>query len=340
MNAKDLGLAGLGALTACQAEQPASQEAARIVTADNFVRAETDHYFAGFVGEGAFGRLTHSRELADVNHQTVVRMNMDTLYSRGVFDLDAGPVTITLPDAGGRFMSLLLISQDHYNPATLYEPGRHTITRDQVGTRYAALLIRTFVDPNDPADIGKVHALQDAIEVEQPASGRFEIPRWDPKSLEAVRDKLKQGDHFDPSRAFGTRDEVNPEDHLFGTARGWGGNPPRDAVYVSGKPRMDDGITVHRVTVRDVPVDGFWSICAYNREGFFEPNSRGIYSLNNVTAETNPDGSYTIQFGGCDTGAPNCLPITPGWNYTVRLYRPRTAILDGTWTFPDVEPVT
>jgi hypothetical protein len=27
----------------------------------------------------------------------------------------------------------------------------------------------------------------------------------------------------------------------------------------------------------------------------------------------------------------------PGWNYIVRLYRPRKDILDGTWTFP--EPV-
>jgi hypothetical protein len=28
-----------------------------------------------------------------------------------------------------------------------------------------------------------------------------------------------------------------------------------------------------------------------------------------------------------------------GWNYTVRLYQPRPEILDGTWTFPAVEPV-
>ena len=28
--------------------------------------------------------------------------------------------------------------------------------------------------------------------------------------------------------------------------------------------------------------------------------------------------------GGCDGKIANCLPITPGWNYWVRLYRPRT----------------
>jgi hypothetical protein len=43
----------------------------------------------------------------------------------------------------------------------------------------------------------------------------------------------------------------------------------------------------------------------------------------------------TIQFGGCDGKIPNCLPITKGWNYMVRLYRPRAEILNGTWKFPE-----
>ena len=36
---------------------------------------------------------------------------------------------------------------------------------------------------------------------------------------------------------------------------------------------------------------------------------------------------------------PNLLPIVEGWNYAVRLYRPRPEILDGSWTFPATEPV-
>jgi hypothetical protein len=28
----------------------------------------------------------------------------------------------------------------------------------------------------------------------------------------------------------------------------------------------------------------------------------------------------------------------PGWNYIVRLYRPRAEILDGRWTFPEAQP--
>ena len=91
--------------------------------------------------------------------------------------------------------------------------------------------------------------------------------------------------------------------------------------------------------MRDVPVDGFWSISVYNRDGFFERNDRNAYSVNDITAAPNRDGSITVNFGGCSDDRPNCLPITDGWNYTVRLYRPRPEVLDGSWTFPPAEPV-
>jgi hypothetical protein len=87
-----------------------------------------------------------------------------------------------------------------------------------------------------------------------------------------------------------------------------------------------------------VPVDGFWSISLYNAQGFFEPNDLNAYTLNNVTAKKAADGSVTIQFGGCDGKTPNCLPIVKGWNYMVRLYRPRAEVLNGSWKFPEARP--
>jgi hypothetical protein len=321
------------------ATQVSSQVSGPTVNRDDFARAETDTYFSKFVAQGAFGKLVHDRNLVDVNHQSVIRMNRDTVYSKGVFDLDAGPVTISLPDSHGRFMSLLLVSEDHYNPATYYEPGKHVITRDQVGTRYVAALVRIFVDPSDPTDLHKVHSLQDAIRVQQAGTGKFEVPRWDEQSLSATRAALNNPTGFDPRKAFGTKEEVEPTAHLIGTAMGWGGNPARDATYVPGQPVRNDGQTIHRLTVRDVPVDGFWSITVYNKDGFMEPNPQGAYSLNSVTAKKDASGSYTIQFGGCGEAVRNCLPITPGWNYTVRLYRPQKPLLDGSWKFPDAQPV-
>jgi para-nitrobenzyl esterase len=279
--------------------------------------------------------------MAAIDKQDVVRMNRDTLYSSGVFDLQAAPVTITLPDAGKRFVSMQVTSQDHYTLEVVYAPGRFTYTKDKVGTRYVFLLVRMLANPEDPADMKAANAVQDLIKVEQASVGKFEVPNWDLKSQAKVRNALnalaplRQGDN---TVMFGTKSEVDPVAHLIGTAIGWGGNPSYAATYPSFYPKDNSGKTVHKLTVKDVPVDGFWSISVYNAKGFFEKNSLNAYSLNNLTAKPNVDGSFAIQFGGCRRDTPNCLPITKGWNYTVRLYRPRKEILDGSWKLPESRP--
>jgi len=312
-----------------------------LVTADNFIRAESDLYFGNIVGDGGFGKLTHIRELTPLDKQLVVRSNRDTLYSAGVFDLDAGPVTITMPDPGGRFMSMQVITEDHYVPAVFYGQGEHTLTRDDIGTRYVAVAIRTLVNPNDEADLDDVHALQDAIAVQQDDAGSFEIPDWDPVSQEAVRDALLQlaATLPDSKKMFGTKDDTDPVRRLIGSAAAWGGNPEKDAIYFSVHPAENDGAKVYRISVGQVPVDGFWSVTIYNNDGYFTPNPQNAYSLNDITARRGTGGIITIQFGGCDAATPNCLPITPGWNYLVRLYRPRDEILSGEWTFPEAQPI-
>jgi hypothetical protein len=311
------------------------------VTADNFIRAESDTYMAASAKEaGSVGKLRHRREPASIDNQTVIRLNRDTLYTSGVFDLDAGLVTITLPDAGTRFMSMQTISQDHY-ATTVYGAGPHSIDKNRVGTRYVLVGIRTLVDPGNPQDVGKVHALQDAIKVDQSGAGRLELPNWDQASQKKVRDALLVLGSTIPDfrKAFGTKEQVDPVRHLIGTALGWGGNPDRDATYLNVTPPKNDGETVHKLNVKDVPVDAFWSVSVYNVAGYYEKNPYNAYALNNLTAKKSADGSIAIQFGGCDGKVPNCLPIMKGWNYTVRLYRPRAEILDATWKFPEAQAV-
>jgi hypothetical protein len=311
------------------------------VTAENFRRAESDLYFGNIVHDGGFGKFHHNRELAPIDRQPVIRLNRDTLYSAAVFDLDAGPVTITLPDPGKRFMSLQVIDADQYCPAVFYGAGQHTLTRERVGTRYIVTAVRTLVDPANPKDLEEVHKLQDAIQVEQKSPGRFEVPNWDPASQKKVRDALLVLGSTLPNsqRMFGPRAEVDPVRHLIGTAMAWGGNPEKDAIYLNVTPPMNDGKTVYRLTVKDVPIDGFWSISVYNAEGYFQANTENAYTLNNLTAKRNEDGSVTVQFGGESGKVLNCLPITPGWNYIVRLYRPRMEVLEGAWKFPEAQPV-
>lgn len=312
------------------------------VTVENFTRAESDLYFAGLIKDsGGIGKINHHREPAPINNQTVIRLNRDTLYSSALFDLDAGPVTITMPDAGKRFMSMQVINEDHYVPNVFYGKGSHTLTKDNVGTRYVAVAVRTLVDPDNPKDIAQVHALQDAIKVSQKAPGKFEVPNWDQVSQKKVRDALLVLASTIPDfrHAFGRKGQVDPIRHLIGTAAGWGGNPDKDAIYLNITPAKNDGTTVYKLNVKNVPVEAFWSISLYNAEGYFEQNPYNAYSVNDITAKKNSDGSIAIQFGGCDGKIPNCLPIMKGWNYTVRLYRPRAEILNGKWKFPEPQAV-
>jgi hypothetical protein len=270
-----------------------------------------------------------------------VRMNRDTLYSSIVIDRDAGPMTVTLPDSGKRFMSMQVFDEDEYVVEVAYDARPHTYTRERVGTRYIMIGFRTLVDSDDQEDLKKVHALQDAIKVEQKNSGRFEAPQWDSKRQGKVRDALLTlGETLADSRhMFGAKSEVDPVHRLIGAATAWGGNPEKDATYLPITPQKNDGKTVYRLTVKDVPVDGFWSVIVYDKDGYIPKNEHHVYSFNNKSAKKGADGSVTIQFGGYDGRIPNCIPIVPGWNYMVRLYRPRLEVLNDTWRFPEAQPV-
>jgi hypothetical protein len=312
------------------------------VTFENYNRAQTDVYFAGVVKNGGFGKFRHGRELAAPVQQGIVRPNRDTLYSLAIFDLDAGPVTITLPSGAKRFMGMQVVNEDQYTTGVYYGAGSHTLTREMISTRFAIAVVRFLVDFSNEEEIQQVHALQDAVKFNQERSGTFEIPNWDEASLKKMKAALLQlGDTIsDTRRMFGANQhQVDPVKHLIGSAMLWGGNSEKDALYLPNTPIRNDGSTIYKLTVRDIPVDGFWSVTVYNGEGYLHPNTDNAYAVNGITAKKAPDGSVTIQFGGCDGEIPNCLPITQGWNYTVRLFQPRPEILDGTWKFPEARPV-
>jgi hypothetical protein len=99
---------------------------------------------------GGVGRFDHLPQLHSIEGPGV-RPNRDTLYSEAVFDLDAGPVEITLPDPGDRFLSMLVIDEDHYVVMVVYGGGRHTLTRDRVGTRYVLPRFASWSTPMIPA---------------------------------------------------------------------------------------------------------------------------------------------------------------------------------------------
>jgi hypothetical protein len=264
-------------------------------------------------------------------------MNRDTLYSSVIVDISKG-ATFTMPDSGKRYMSVQVVNEDHYINKVFHDAGTYKLTMEEFDTPYVALVARTLVNASDPDDIEEANALQDQMKIESVSGRQYTHPNYDEDSYQATyRALLELGRGVsDTRRTFGKKEEVSEVRHLLATAWGWGGLPIEEAYYLNVEPDLPVG--AYKITVKDVPVDAFWSTSVYNKNGFFEKNEYDAYSVNNISGTPNPDGSFTIHFGG-DPNNVNYLPISEGWNYVVRMYEPRPEILDGSWTFPNVVPV-
>ena len=77
----------------------------------------------------------------------------------------------------------------------------------------------------------------------------------------------------------------------------------------------------------------------YNKDGYFQQNAFDAYSINNLTGQASDDGSIIVNFGGCQDQRANCLPLTEGWNYVIRMYRPKVEVLDASWVFPEAQKI-
>lgn len=305
-----------------------------IINVDNFDRAQTDMEFEGIIKlAGGINKLHNNRAPTPIDKQNVIRMNRDTLYSLGVVDISKG-ATVTLPDSGKRYMSLMVINNDGYVNKVFYGGGAYDLTVEKFDTPVVGLVVRTLANPEDKADLAQAHKLQDMIQISAKSNAAFSMPDYDKASyqatLEPVLDLAKGLKRY--IHTFGSKSEVDPVHFMIGTASAWGGLPDKDAVYVNVQPDLPVG--EYELKVKDVPVSGFWSISLYNAKGYFQENDFKAYSLNNLTAKPDSEGVYTIRFGGCGEGVENCLPIMEGWNYAVRMYEPGQSIQDGTWTFP------
>jgi hypothetical protein len=311
------------------------------VNADNFVRAETHRMFRDIQNQaGGIGAFRHNRTPARIDEQTVIRLNRDTLYSFAIVDL-AEPARLTLPDAGDRYLSAMVINEDHFVNEVFHDAGKYTLTKDHYGSRYVLVGVRILVDPNDSGDVAAVAAIQDRLAIDARSSQTFVMPEYQLESLDATRDALlalaRGLDDF--NRMFGARKDVDPIRHLIGCAAGWGGLPTSEATYVGADPDLPPAD--YELVFSDVPVDAFWSVSIYNERGFFEPNEKNLYSVNSVTGEPNVDGSITVRLVASAAGdTPANAIVTPrGWNYLIRLYRPRAQILNGEWSPPAPRPV-
>jgi hypothetical protein len=127
---------------------------------------------------------------------------------------------------------------------------------------------------------------------------------------------------------------------------GLGANQPEDAVYPlnvadsDGTPLTgDNNYVLHFDKDQVPPVDAFWSVTMYDREGLPAANEINRFAIGDRDdLKFNPDGSLDLFIQNRNPGSDkqvNWLPAPKGpLGVTMRLYAPRISVLDGRWTPP------
>jgi hypothetical protein len=294
------------------------------VDLNNYKVAESDIAFSNItklIGMNKFYHFPVGK--FDLKNQTVVRMNQDTTYSAAVVNITKG-ASITLPESNGRYMSIMVVQNDHYIDQVFTTPGKHVIKAD---TDFVMVAIRTRINPNDPKDIAEVQALQKATIISAEATVSHVVPGYDMKQLIAIRDKLAAEAAIKGSlnNMQGARGTVDKHMHMLGTAAGWGLLPDENARYLSYGQQDGKGCFTANYIIPPFNQGGFFSITMYNADGWIF-DKKAV--LNEYNIDFNSDGTFDVNFGSCGESAKNNIPIVDGWNFLMRVYEPKLENLD------------
>jgi hypothetical protein len=288
------------------------------VTMDNYEEAESDLAFYNVTKLVGMNTFFHFPTGAfDLDNQTVVRMNRDTYYSAAVIDTTQG-ATVTIPETNGRYLSVMVVQNDHYIDQVFLEAGTHEITSD---TDFAMVAMRIRANQSDPEDNEAIAALRAGVKLEVGGNASHVRPNYDMEQLVALRDELtvegtKLGTLMGMQGAHGT---IDPMMHLYGTAIGWGLLPDAQAQYLGSPKFNNDGCYMASYAAPPFNDPGFFSITMYDADGWIFTED-GI--LNEFNMNLNEDGSFDAYFGECGD-VDNNLPTVEGWNYILRIYEPK-----------------
>jgi hypothetical protein len=132
------------------------------------------------------------------------------------------------------------------------------------------------------------------------------------------------------------------------TMIGLGANQPEDAIYplnsvdASGKPLDGKNNYVLHFSAEELPpVEAFWSLTLYDKDGFQCANSINRFAVSSwMPFKKNADGSLDLYIQNEDPGTDkeaNWLPAPKGsFNVTMRLYAPKLEALTGQWNPPAI----
>ncbi|WP_257969085.1 DUF1254 domain-containing protein, partial [Vibrio parahaemolyticus] len=278
------------------------------VTKKNYEFAETDLAFKNITKLVGSNKWFHFPGLTPLDNQTVVRMNRDTIYSTYIADLSKGG-TITIPNTGDRYISVMVVQNDHYIDQVFSKAGTYEINSQ---TDFAMIAARVQIDPNDPADLQAVKDIQSKLKVTTVSHNDHVMPDYNMDQLISIRNALtKEGSKFGSLKNMqGGHGQVDPKMHMYGTAIGWGLLPDNEAQYFSyySKGDVADPANCSQATYQPPKVlgNGFYSLTVYNSQGYIGFD-KAVLNKNNI--DYNDDGSFTVNYGNCPKDAKNVMPI-------------------------------
>ena len=154
------------------------------MTLENYEVAESDLAFYNItklVGMNTF--FNSPTGALDLDNQTVVRMNRDTYYSGAIIDTTQG-ATVTIPETNSRYLSVMVVQNDHYIDQVFLEPGTHEITSE---TDFAMVAMRIRANQSDPADDEAIAALRAGVKLEVGGNASHVRPNYDMEQMVALR---------------------------------------------------------------------------------------------------------------------------------------------------------
>ncbi len=324
------------ALAACskEAAEPiaAADEAAEsiAVSFENYNQAETARNFNNWARLGAENNMMHRKELSPTGPDApTIRMNLDTLYSVGVYDND-GSMTVSMA-ASDVYQSIMILDTDGYTPYYFTEPGEYTIEND---SEFLFVAIRTGIeDRHDEASFERAYVAQAGINVEGYGTGAYEMPPYDQEQLHALTAEYNKK-MLAAKIQFTYGDGVTPvdeEQRTWSNAAGWGGMAVEVGVantYTTSENLPGD--QCYAVTFPNTGNTFFTSFTIYDTSGYL---MEGDSHINSYTWESEDDGSTTVHFN-CEGAVNNITSSGNEYNYIVRNYGASQAMID-----EDINPI-
>jgi len=317
----------LGGAGCNSAETKISNSEAISVAYENYNQAETARNFANWAKLGGENKLLHLTELSPIGPDApTIRMNLDTLYSVGVFDNTVGGgLTVTVQESG-LYQSVMILDTDGYTPFFFTEPGVYHVKH---ASRTLFIGVRTMVkDRHDKASFALAHVAQKGVTVSGGGSTPYVAPAFNQEQLKALTAeynntalaggiKITYGDGVTP---------VNETHRTLSNAVGWGGMVCEVGVSNSyTTSRQLSGQKKYAVTFPDPKNKFFTSFTLYDANGYL---LGGNSHVNSYTWKPNHDKSITVHFN-CEGEINNITSSGKDFNYVVRNYGASQAVIDG-----------